>query len=689
MDIKELTTTLGSSITSNRSKFVPWWEGDHENAMYRYSIFKKEEIEAAEACVAACGKDALTATAGSSGMPLFHMLVWHNFYGAVEHILNDESVGIDVNMTDLKGKGLTPFLIACCRGNFAMAKLLADHGADVAHCDALGRNAYHYLAVPRIEGLQNGYEGNRYALNQREQIAHLLSDGINTEDVNGIAPLPLMLQQDNSNLSFALTDIFLEKGAKTDVVDDKGNTLLLMALHKRHFTAALRLAKQCSGMVNTANADGETPMQAAKKLYNEAICMALKDYGSTEDSGVARMDIANFSRITSNAFASFSEEERDKLSIALYLAKKLISMIDTDDDDELGHLTDIFHNALMNDEKCHVMDFCKEAGIDFTAPIHYQSSVFCLRDKCLAPNFGIKTIKKLIEYGIDIDEAIIQGKTPVSIIASNRPRNMMFSNKKDDFFETAAPFFSKESMEELDNSGISAVHWAARNGHLEMLKVMLEKGVDPNITEDKPAEAGNTPLHEAAIWGHADIIKLLEASGADSSIQNVNNELPAHYAVMKKKFGGDLDTKQRAEMLKELTHLDGARNDGKTPLMLLMLLGINAAQELLPIFLEKGVDINATDNVGNTALIFHAKNHQCYKDTVKELVRAGADINMADNDGNTVLHYVLKYGSQEIARFLIKKGADYNRANNKGETPVQIAVEKGYDTVLELMTDIQ
>lgn len=688
MDIKELTTTLGSYITSSRYKFVPWWEGDHENAMYRYSIFKPEEIEAAESCIAGCSKDDLMATSGSSGMPLFHLLVWHNFYGAVEHILNDESLGIDVNMADLKNRELTPLLLACCRGNFAMAKLLIDHGADTAHCDSLGRNGYHYLAYPRIEYLYNGHEGKRYALEQREQIARLLSDGINAKDTGGQTPLSLLLQHEDTNLSFALIDVFLEKGSNTDIVDEEGNTLLLMALHNRHFTAALHLAEQCSGMVNTANASGETPMQAAKKTYNEAIRMALKDYGSTEDSEVDRMDIANLSRITSNAFAGFSDDERDKLSIALYLTKKLIAAIDTDDDDETGHLIDILYNALLNDEKCHVMDFCKEAGIDFTAPIHYRSGVFCLRDECLAPNFGIKTIQKLIEYGIDMNEAIIQGKTPVSIIASNKPRNMMFSNQKDDFFEKAAPFFSKESMEELDNSGISAVHWAARNGHLEMLKIMLEKGVDPNITEDKPAEAGNTPLHEAASWGHADIIKLLEASGADSSIQNVSGELPAHCAVMKKKFGGELEEKQRAAMLKELTHLDGARNDGKTPLMLLMLLGINTVQALLPIFLEKGVNINATDNVGNTALIFHTKN-QCFKDTVKELVRAGADVNMADNEGNTALHYVLKYSSPEVARFLIKKGADYNHANNKGETPVQIAVEKGYDTVLELMTDIQ
>ena len=62
---------------------------------------------------------------------------------------------------------------------------------------------------------------------------------------------------------------------------------------------------------------------------------------------------------------------------------------------------------------------------------------------------------------------------------------------------------------------------------------------------------------------------------------------------------------------------------------------------------------------------------------------------MVDNAGNTVLHYVLKNYNEVTARYLIKKGADYNRANNEGVTPVQIAVEKGMNRVLELMTDIQ
>lgn len=681
MDIKELARTLDSSIGSNNYKFVPWWDVDEDNCMYKYKMFTEEDIKSAEECIAECSKELLEDTSENRGMSLFHLLVWHNFYNAVKIILDEK--GVDVNLTDGKGRGLTPFLIACCRGNLAMAKLLTEHGADVTYCDASGRNGYHYLAHPFIEGFTNGYDCQNNSLEQREQIARLLTDGINAKDADGFTPFLLMLQESKSNYSWALTDVFLEKGAEIDYVDEKGNTLLMIAIHKRHMTATLRLAER-GGMVNTANADGETPMMAAKNIYNEGLCMALKDYGSDEDCDASRMDMANLSRITSNAFASYSNEEMDNISIAFYLTRKLISRIDEDDDDDMGYLSSIMYNVLNNDKKCQVLDIFKDEGIDFTAPIYNGGSVYCMRDRCLEGSYVVNVIKKFIEYGIDMDEAVIQGKTPANIVASRQPRNMMFSRKKDDIFENAAPFFSKESMEQLDNSGVSAVHQAVRNGHLEMLKVMLEKGVDVNVTEDGPAEAGNTPLHVACIYGQGEIVKLLEDNGADSTMQNVNGEIPAHHAVMKKKFGGDLDSKARESVLKELKTLDGARNDGKTPLMLLQYLDLNSTFNLLPIFLEKGVDVNAVDNYGNTALILNTQN-QCYKNVVKELIRAGADVNIADNNGNTALYHALKYGNQEVARFLIKKGADYNHTNNKGETPMQIAVEKGYDTVLELM----
>ena len=85
MDIKELTDLLvTSSQRTNQSKFIPWWEDDFENCIYRYDILKPEIVQEANTCLEECGKEVLLAPTGTYGLTLFHLLIWHNFYNAVE-----------------------------------------------------------------------------------------------------------------------------------------------------------------------------------------------------------------------------------------------------------------------------------------------------------------------------------------------------------------------------------------------------------------------------------------------------------------------------------------------------------------------------------------------------------------------------------------------------------------------------
>ncbi len=687
MDIKELKDLLAGSCETNRYKYIPWWEDDFKNCIYRYNIFKDEEIKNIEECINGCGNEVISIPVGSMKMPLFNVLVCLGFYNLVEGILEKKETDI-VNIAG--GNGITPLMLACSRGNLKMAEVLLKHGADVSICDAEGKNVYHYLACPYIKGLASVYECQRKSILQIQAIARLLPEGtdneyINKKDADGLTPFVRMLKSNNTNGSWALTDIFMEKGADTGYIDENGNTLLMVAVYNHHMTAALRLIEAGTG-INHKNNDGKSPLNIAQDYHNEALCMALKEHGAEGECGLCNIDMANLERITSNAFASVSEDEMDNKSIALYLTKKLIERVDFDDDDDLKCISGIFYSALTGGRGIEVLDILNDSGVDFTVPVHSSGSVTCLRDECLHGNYGTDVIKKFIDFGIDMDEPLVKGRTPACIVASLHKRNM-FNGEKDDYCEKAAVFFSKDSMEYTDNSGTTAMHQAARNNHSEMLEVMAGKGADVNITEDSPAEAGNTPLHTACIYGSAEAVKVLKEHGADDSLQNVNGEIPAHFAVMKKKFGGDLKTEERAALLKQLECLDTARNDGRTPLMLLQYMDINTNTALLPLFLEKGVDVNKKDINGNTALILNAQNN-CYKGVVKELVRAGADVNATDNTGRNALHYTLGYGNQETARFLIKKGADYNHPDNRGVTPAQIIVEKGYDTLLELLEGV-
>jgi hypothetical protein len=67
-----------------------------------------------------------------------------------------------------------------------------------------------------------------------------------------------------------------------------------------------------------------------------------------------------------------------------------------------------------------------------------------------------------------------------------------------------------------DVYGETPLHWAAKNGHVEIARVLLQNGAEVNVRNNY----GNTPLHYAAIHGHVDILHLLVENGADLEAQN-------------------------------------------------------------------------------------------------------------------------------------------------------------------------
>ena len=55
------------------------------------------------------------------------------------------------------------------------------------------------------------------------------------------------------------------------------------------------------------------------------------------------------------------------------------------------------------------------------------------------------------------------------------------------------------------------LHFAARDGHVDVAKVLLQNGVDLNAA----TKYKDTALHTAAEKGHFDIVKVLLEKGAD------------------------------------------------------------------------------------------------------------------------------------------------------------------------------
>jgi len=124
------------------------------------------------------------------------------------------------------------------------------------------------------------------------------------------------------------------------------------------------------------------------------------------------------------------------------------------------------------------------------------------------------------------------------------------------------------------DSGVqqASIHDAARDGDLAQVRALLKHNPDLVSTRDS---TGRTPLHFAAYEGHEDVVELLLAHGADVNAKADNGETPLHFAARKGYtnvvkllwlHGADVDAKD---------------NHGDTPLDLAAVYGNSAVAEVL------------------------------------------------------------------------------------------------------------
>jgi len=224
-------------------------------------------------------------------------------------------------------------------------------------------------------------------------------------------------------------------------------------------------------------------------------------------------------------------------------------------------------------------------------------------------------------------------------------------------------------INQMDSTGSTPLHWAARSGHEGVVKTLL--GMD-GANPDKPNNNGETPLWWAAYNGHEGVVKaLLGRDDVNPDSPDNDGQTPLHWAA----WNG------HEEMVKMLLGRDGVNpdvldNDGQTPLWWAAGIGHEGVMRIL--LGRDDVNPDKPDNDGQTPLWGAVGNGRV---GVVKILLGREDVypEKPDSYGRTPLLIATWNGEEDVVKILLERD-DINpdKPDNYGRTPLRGAAEKGH-----------
>ena len=226
-------------------------------------------------------------------------------------------------------------------------------------------------------------------------------------------------------------------------------------------------------------------------------------------------------------------------------------------------------------------------------------------------------------------------------------------------------------------AGFTGLHGAAYFGIVEITRGLLDmREWDLNATDVD----GNTAVAWAARKGHEDMIKVLLAlPGVDPDSINTDGRTPLLWAAAGRHEGV-------VRMLLERADIDPNRKDkyGQTPLSRASLAGDERVAKML--LDREDINPNTANNGGHAPLDIAAR--EGHEGVVKMLLgRNDVNPNITKQYGQTALLVASWKGCEGVVKTLLERGdVNSNIIDLAGQTALSLAQQCGHDTIIKLLS---
>ena len=203
------------------------------------------------------------------------------------------------------------------------------------------------------------------------------------------------------------------------------------------------------------------------------------------------------------------------------------------------------------------------------------------------------------------------------------------------------------------------------------INAFFDAGINPNAQNSD----GRTVLIAAAARGELDIVNLLLSRGVDVNVKDNRGYTALAHALEARYSEVEEALLNRPELNPNVGGLLGR------PVLLAYVWRDNkkATERLLAL----GADVKLQDKDGDTAL--HGAAETGNVEIMRMLLDKGADPNAKNKQGGTPLMWAAVFGNDDAVRLLLSRGADASLKDNDGITALEWASRNNRQSVISVL----